>query len=622
MANYSLVINSKFQPFSFERYIQPYQIYGQAYREQEDALSELATKASIWDKMTNAETDKKAHAMYEAYARDLEEQASQLSKHGLNPSSRQQMLKMRSRYSSDIVPIEQAYKRREEQAKQQAEIMAKDPTHFFARTASTTSLDDYIANPSLDTISQNYSGALLTQQVSQAAAALAKDARNDPNVRTELRKLLPYQYETIRRTGFDPETVMQAILNSPDANKILTGIVDTAMANSGMNDWNYMSPEDKQRILTQARQYANQGLWSAVGQTQYGSVTDQYGMNVAMENLRHQHAKELAELQNNNRGLPIIPVPLRSAQEMSNKNKQIQEFISKGYFVKTPNGGYKLTKDGEKEYLKKYGNNLAKLAAGEASSSEEYKIANSMSTSSPLKQFLDEANGGKAIIENGKYVNGVTGPGTVGNLFNKVVNSYKEGSYDTYHSTEYRYQLGSTDEQNRFTEAMWTASPRGFHEVDFDGKKRAFTHVGSKPLSQKDLEGYRVVEIRPHNNSKGQADDTVIWMDKDNNVKRTTMPSSINMWANENIRRAISDADIFGRASAGKYAPMIDNNRNFVFGVNGELMYTTDLMTDDDRIALRDNQYRALQSMMHNVGSINPTYVTKETSLTPLTPSW
>ena len=44
MANFSLVVNSKFNPFSFERYIQPYQIYGQAYREVENTLGELDTK--------------------------------------------------------------------------------------------------------------------------------------------------------------------------------------------------------------------------------------------------------------------------------------------------------------------------------------------------------------------------------------------------------------------------------------------------------------------------------------------------------------------------------------------------------------------------------------------------
>ena len=37
MANYNLVVNSKFQPFSFERYIQPYQMYGAEYKEVEKA---------------------------------------------------------------------------------------------------------------------------------------------------------------------------------------------------------------------------------------------------------------------------------------------------------------------------------------------------------------------------------------------------------------------------------------------------------------------------------------------------------------------------------------------------------------------------------------------------------
>lgn len=288
MANYSLTIGSKFRPFEYQELLAPVLMATQAHQAIEDSYSDLSTKSSIWDKLTDPGS--RAHSMYESYASDLEQQVEQLSKYGLNPSSRQAMMNMRSRYSKEITPIEQAYKRREEQAKQQADIMAKDPTHIFARRAAETSLDDYIDNVSLDTISQGYSGALLTQQVSQAASALAKDARNDPNIQTELRRLLPYQYETIRRTGFAPEAIMEAILNSPNANRILTGIVDNVMANSGMNAWNYISEEDKQRILTQGRQYANQGLWSAVGQVQYGNITDSYGMQSALESIRQRNA--------------------------------------------------------------------------------------------------------------------------------------------------------------------------------------------------------------------------------------------------------------------------------------------------------------------------------------------
>lgn len=290
MANYSLVINSKFKPFSLERYLQPLQLYGQAYREQEDAYADLATKAATVESMANEQADPESYKAYHDYADALKAQADVLATEGLTPSSRQAMLNMRRRYTQEVVPIQDAYNRRREQAKMQADILKVDPTRLFSRMAATTSLDDYRNNKNLDLTLENYSGALLTKQVSDEAAALAKAARNDPNVQTQLRRLLPYQYETIRRTGFDPETVRQAILRSPEANPILTGIVDRVMEGSGIANWTYTSPEEKQRIWKQAVSTASQGLWSAVGQTQYGNVSDSYGMQSALEAQRFRHA--------------------------------------------------------------------------------------------------------------------------------------------------------------------------------------------------------------------------------------------------------------------------------------------------------------------------------------------
>ena len=108
MANYSLVVNSKFQPFSFDRYLQPYQIYGQNYKEIEEQYTDLSTKAGIWDGLANEQTDPYTYKMYKTYANDLENQASQLASEGLNAVSRKNMLNMRARYSKEIIPIEQA----------------------------------------------------------------------------------------------------------------------------------------------------------------------------------------------------------------------------------------------------------------------------------------------------------------------------------------------------------------------------------------------------------------------------------------------------------------------------------------------------------------------------------
>lgn len=298
MANYSIVVNSQFRPFSFERYLQPLQLYGQAYREQEDALAELSTQAATVEAMANEQTDPESYKAYQDYANALKKQADALATEGLTPSSRRAMLDMRKRYTQEVIPIQDAYNRRKEQAKMQADILAKDPTHIFGRMASTTSLDDYVRDKNLDLTLQNYSGALLTKQVSDEAAALAKAARNDPNVRTQLRHLLGFQYETIRQNGFSPEAVQEAILRSPNASPILTGIVDRVMAGSGIADWNYISPEEKKRVWNKAVATASQGLWSAVGQTQYGTVTDDAAKMAAEEAQAKRIARYKHSLEN------------------------------------------------------------------------------------------------------------------------------------------------------------------------------------------------------------------------------------------------------------------------------------------------------------------------------------
>lgn len=290
MANYSIVVNSQFKPFSFERYLQPLQLYGQAYREQEDALAELSTQAATVEAMANEQTDPESYKAYQDYADALKKQADALATEGLTPSSRRAMLDMRKRYTQEVIPIQDAYNRRKEQAKIQADILAKDPTHIFGRMASTASLDDYVRDKNLDLTLQNYSGALLTKQVSDEAAALAKAARNDPNVRTQLRHLLGFQYEIIRQNGFSPEAVQEAILRSPNASPILTGIVDRVMAGSGIADWNYISPEEKKRVWDKAVATASQGLWSAVGQTQYGTVEDDRAKAAYESSLAEQRA--------------------------------------------------------------------------------------------------------------------------------------------------------------------------------------------------------------------------------------------------------------------------------------------------------------------------------------------
>ena len=259
MANYSLVIDSKFSPFTFQELLQPALMATQAHQELENQYGELATKANIWEEMANEQTDPYAYKMYKTYARDLESQASQLAREGLTPASRQNMLKMRQRYSSDIIPIEQAYKRRQELIDEQRKLQAQDNTLMFDRSASMMSLDDLIKNPQLTY--QSYSGAALAKQVEDAAKSLSKEMRDNPR---KWRSILGNQYfESIMQRGYRPEEIIQAIQNNPNASPILQSIVEDTVRSSGIPKWG-----DKD-TLNRAYKYARQGLWDAVGETQY-----------------------------------------------------------------------------------------------------------------------------------------------------------------------------------------------------------------------------------------------------------------------------------------------------------------------------------------------------------------
>lgn len=264
MTNFSFVSGAKFRPFSYQEMLQPLQAYTQEYNTIQEGMSELGTKADVFERMANEQTDPQAYAMYKQYSNDLAAQAESLAKQGLTPASRQGLIDMKRRYSSEIVPIEQAYKRRQELVDEQRKLQAQDSTLLFDRPASTLSLDELISNPALSP--QSYSGALLSKQVGTAAQNLAKEVRENPR---KWRTILGNQYyETTMQKGFRPEEIIQAVQNNPEASSILQGIVEDAIGSSGIRNWN------DENILNRAYDYARQGLWNAVGETQYQTLSN------------------------------------------------------------------------------------------------------------------------------------------------------------------------------------------------------------------------------------------------------------------------------------------------------------------------------------------------------------
>ena len=589
MANYSLIINSRFRPFEYQELLAPVLMATQAHQALEDAYADLQTKASIWDRMTNEATDPRAHAMYQKYADDLEGYANALSRYGLNPTSRRDMLEMRSRYAKDITPIENAYKKREEQAKEQRVAMMNNPTLLLSRRASQTSLDDYIDNPNLDY--DAYSGALITQQVATAAANIAKEARDSEEGRRRLRQIIPYQYELVQQKGFSREAVMDAIMNSPNADRVLLGLVEGAINTSGVKNWGDAS------TIERAYDYARQGLYSAIGDTSYQMVTDSAGLqrnqyDLADRNNARQHGRQVAE---NKRREAVAareaakqraheermaslragagtetgagtgeyrvnPQALRVQSEIDAANKEIDRY--KKYFYTDKNGQVKMNHAGWEEYRKIsleeiYNTNFGKPGAGRVigykkKHSDFYNFVNKNLTGGTVISGTWHSSDGKS----GAQTTPGWGPNRVGNAWAKYVEKNKPNSYDVFRSQEYDIQL--TSEQGNAWKRQAFKSAKGNTLTGVEIARD--TNSGMKwketeKYTPKDLEGYSVSNVLP-----SVYGTTLIWQDKDGNTVRTLAPEGMNVSANHNAMTAMKSAQLYSSITDNGYEPDYETN--------------------------------------------------------------
>lgn len=279
----SLVIGSKFRPFSYSEMLAPIEAATTEHRAIEEGLGEMSAKAGMWDKLANQQSDPVAYAQYKTYADDLTKQADLLARQGLTPESRRGLLDMKRRYSNEITPIEVAATKREELTKAQREAIQKDPSLMFNIDYGTASLDDLINNP--NATYNTISGSELSKRASMMASNLAKTIQENP----QYQSILGGQYfQQMQQLGYTPQQVMQTIMNNPNAPSELKQVADTVWQEAGLDTWN-------QATQTRARDYINAGLYDAIGTQKFDTQGNRAFMSPA-ESARLEMDRERFEL--------------------------------------------------------------------------------------------------------------------------------------------------------------------------------------------------------------------------------------------------------------------------------------------------------------------------------------
>ena len=253
-----IVLNSKFNPFSYQELLAPVQSADIEHKLIEEEEGKLETLSNVWKNKLNPELDKKAYTQYTNYLDNLKKQSESLAKSGLTPGVRKGLISARAGYTSEIVPIETAYNTRLQRADEQRKLILSDPTYMHEKDLGNTSLDEFMTNPNLS--ARGISGSYFTKSVADAAEQMSKEMRSNPSKWTSI--LGGQAYQKLTQYGFTSDEVLKAIQGNPKAAPELTKLVKESVEASGIKDWN------NEDVLKRAYGYANQGLYHAIGTSQ------------------------------------------------------------------------------------------------------------------------------------------------------------------------------------------------------------------------------------------------------------------------------------------------------------------------------------------------------------------
>lgn len=273
MAGFNLRVNSTFQPFSFERYLKPYQMYGEEFNKQEEAYANAASEAELIGSLIDKqdERDKDLSDLYTQYMGALDEASGELSKRGLSPRGRKKLYELSQRYNREIAPIKTASDARKADREKYKALYAKDPSLMSSSSPMTASLSDYM-NGNEPMRVDVYGSDIRDRSMKQAAAA-SKRMHLDP----EYYKILGDQYYRIKQeSGYNSDDMnrfIRDISSIPEVGSMIGYILDS----SGVPT---LSTEDQGKALKYAVEGALAGF---TGDVKYDHIANR-GFDVSAGN--------------------------------------------------------------------------------------------------------------------------------------------------------------------------------------------------------------------------------------------------------------------------------------------------------------------------------------------------
>lgn len=298
MPNIYTLNNTVFQPLDYDEMVAPLIRYKQNYDEQANALSEMQARAEAQRKIAEAERDRDdgyTYNMWSNYQNDLQRLADDIGNNGISNRTVPSMLNMKKRYSSEILPIEQANARREAMK----ELELKNPDSIFQKMSSELTLRDFIQHPELNYQFEKKSD--IYNRAKDAASAIRESFNTDRST-DYLKKNLPFLYEAARQSGASVQDILDVMDGkaSTKTAQLVNALAMDLYNGTNVSKWSDdpLDPDNEYKEQkNMALDLIRSGIHHALGKRTFDTQWNKYGMWLAEENekARREAAKKAEE---------------------------------------------------------------------------------------------------------------------------------------------------------------------------------------------------------------------------------------------------------------------------------------------------------------------------------------
>ena len=282
-SNFSYVIDSSFTPFTMQEMLVPFTAYKDAFEQSEAAYDDLRKRSDDFKYLSETLPEgSRARQIYEGYANDLNAQAEDFARNGLNMENRSALTNLRQRYQGEIGRLNKADEAYRKELELRRALSTKDSSMLYA--SDNLGIDDFLDNatPNLYNISGNelYSrGAAAGKAVSsriynsgdggstlggyyrrwvetngispESMAAFRANASSIPELQKAADAILAERGVTDNLTGSNLERARQSVIN---------GIIDGAVYQESVKpvrDENVLGVSDRIQLAQQGYEWKN-----------------------------------------------------------------------------------------------------------------------------------------------------------------------------------------------------------------------------------------------------------------------------------------------------------------------------------------------------------------------------